>query len=33
MQEAHCNAERGELKDLDLAMKGNTDEIQNDIVK
>ena len=33
LQEAHFNKDPGDMKDLDLSMKGKTDEIQNDIVK
>ena len=33
LQEAHFSKDGGEMKDLDLSMKGKTDEIQNDIVK
>ena len=32
MQEAHFG-DGGEMKDLDLAMKGTADQIQNDIAK
>ncbi len=33
LQEAHHAKDDGEMKDLDLQMKGNTDEIQNNIAK
>ncbi len=33
LQEAHFRADGSGLKDLDLAMKGCTDEIQNEIAK
>ncbi len=33
IQQAHMTADREGLKDLDLCMKGNTDDIQNKIAK
>ena len=33
LQSAHFSRDDGEMKDLDLAMKGKTDELMNDIVK
>ena len=33
MEEAHFDRESNAMQDLDLCMKGQTDEIQNSIVK